>query len=357
MPTHITRQGLIDTLLAYGESAVAARIPSISPDEMDRIADRADDYGATNPLIAKALALAAVEVVEGRPRPLARARRKFGQARLADADAGSDPSARRSPTFRRWPENFWGTTMERVERLAATIKASRPVDPSVPERPPTESNTKELAANAVSLVEESLVRIGCTRVAALHFTWPINDEFSGIANLEVTRYGADGVRIDLNVGGRYVALEDLVAKLSGRRPSRRGPGSYQILMCNIVPPADRQPGGPLGTVLGFWFQLQLDGAAIADLLVRAFERYGRPWAEARGTSDALLEWRLENRWFGNGLALPVLFLLRGEHERALAVLEEIVLESPNTPGVVAEELPAFAERFRRYVSEGTAAGF
>jgi hypothetical protein len=344
MPIHTTRQSLIDDLLAYGESAVADRISSISAEQMDRIADRADDYVTENPLIAKALALAAVEVLEGEPRPLARARRQFGQAHARTTDLSS--------TFRAWPESFWGTIMERIDRLARAPRAFQQVDPSVP----APANTKELAAMAVRLVEERLLSAGCTRVAALHLTWPINDQFYGIANLDVTRYGADGVRIDLNVGARYVPLEDLIAKLSGRRVSRRGPGSYQILMGNIVPPEDRQPGGPLGSSIGFWFQPQLDNAAIADLLVRAFERYGRPWAEARANSDALLEWRLENRWFGNGLALPVLFLLRGEHERALAVLEEIVLESPNMPGVVAEELPAFAERFRRYVSEARAAG-
>ena len=65
MPIHATRQTLIDDLLAYGESGLAARISSISPEQMDRIADRADLYVIDNPLIAKALALAAVAVLEG----------------------------------------------------------------------------------------------------------------------------------------------------------------------------------------------------------------------------------------------------------------------------------------------------
>lgn len=156
------------------------------------------------PLFAKALALAAVEVLEGEPRPLARARRRFAQ---------SDGARDRSSSFRPWPESFWGTIHERIERLARTHRTSQRGVPSVP----APANTKELAAMTVRLVEERLVNAGCTRVAALHLTWPINDQFYGIANLDMTPYGGDGVRIDLNVGARYVPLEDLVAKLSGRR--------------------------------------------------------------------------------------------------------------------------------------------
>ena len=108
MPVYTTRQNLIDTLLAYGEPALADRIPSISPEEMDGIADRADHYAFQGMLFAKAVSLATVDVLEGRSRPLARTRRKF--------DRSKPPASDGSGGFRQWPEKFWGTIKERVER-------------------------------------------------------------------------------------------------------------------------------------------------------------------------------------------------------------------------------------------------
>ena len=70
-------------LRAYGEDAVAEKLPTISDEAFFRIGERAFDYSCmpttlksgAGMLIAKALALAAVEVIEGAPRALRRKRR------------------------------------------------------------------------------------------------------------------------------------------------------------------------------------------------------------------------------------------------------------------------------------------
>jgi hypothetical protein len=71
------RETLAEALTTYGEDAVAARIPELPQAQYDCIEMRAFDYACQGMYIAKALSLAAVEVVEGSPRPLKRKRRKF----------------------------------------------------------------------------------------------------------------------------------------------------------------------------------------------------------------------------------------------------------------------------------------
>jgi hypothetical protein len=67
-------------LRTYGEEALAQRVPRLTEAELSRIGELAF-VRATDPrsggLLAKALALAAVEVMEGEPRPLTWSRRKL----------------------------------------------------------------------------------------------------------------------------------------------------------------------------------------------------------------------------------------------------------------------------------------
>jgi len=70
---------------------------------MDEIANKADDHAFAGLMIDTALALGAVEVLEGAPRLLARKRR-----RLADASQANNL------VFAAWPNDFWGTIMERT---------------------------------------------------------------------------------------------------------------------------------------------------------------------------------------------------------------------------------------------------
>ena len=79
MPVSTTRELLQADLRTYGEDELAARVPTLGEAEMRTIAEAADRYLYTpeRPLLAKAVALAAVEVLEGASRPLKRNRRRL----------------------------------------------------------------------------------------------------------------------------------------------------------------------------------------------------------------------------------------------------------------------------------------
>ena len=102
MPLYTTRRMLAGALYTYGEFDLAAKVAGVTPDEMDAIADRADVHADEGLMFATALALAAVEVLEGEPRPLARSRRRMSDASRADL-----------LVFPPWPDGFWGAIRER----------------------------------------------------------------------------------------------------------------------------------------------------------------------------------------------------------------------------------------------------
>lgn len=104
MPISASRRTLMFQLLAYGERDLAQRIRTLTPDEMDRIAWRADSYIATAGESGQALALASVDVLEGASRPLARSRRNM-----------KDGMAAERVRFDPWPVGFWGRTFEDIE--------------------------------------------------------------------------------------------------------------------------------------------------------------------------------------------------------------------------------------------------
>jgi hypothetical protein len=72
-------------LRCYGEDELTEKVPKLTDDQLRRIghvgggfAMRSDTPSGAGMMLAKALALAAVKVIEGRERPLARARRRPG---------------------------------------------------------------------------------------------------------------------------------------------------------------------------------------------------------------------------------------------------------------------------------------
>ncbi len=86
MPVSTTRELLIIDLRTYGEDAVARAITDADADLLQQIFDRADLYlysdeyakpSGASPFLAEALSRAAVEIVEGAPRPLRWKRRKL----------------------------------------------------------------------------------------------------------------------------------------------------------------------------------------------------------------------------------------------------------------------------------------
>jgi len=68
---------IADDLRNYGEDEVASKVMHLRRDQLERLFELAAVHSQTGMLFAKALALAAVEVVEGHTRALRRERRKF----------------------------------------------------------------------------------------------------------------------------------------------------------------------------------------------------------------------------------------------------------------------------------------
>ena len=74
---------IADDLWLYGEEKLATRALALSDQELERMREIAlryahvsDKPSGAGMMISKAIALAAVEVMEGRPRPLTRTRRR-----------------------------------------------------------------------------------------------------------------------------------------------------------------------------------------------------------------------------------------------------------------------------------------
>jgi hypothetical protein len=78
MPSDDERRAIAVDLWRYGEDDLARRAINLVDHELDRTAEIAGKYAATScsvragVLLSKAIALAVVEVLEGKPRPLAR---------------------------------------------------------------------------------------------------------------------------------------------------------------------------------------------------------------------------------------------------------------------------------------------
>jgi len=71
-----TRQQLVAALQTFGEDAVAGQVKSLSDAKMRKLYQRAGEIFDEHSNYVRALCLAAVEVIEGLPRPLVRTRRK-----------------------------------------------------------------------------------------------------------------------------------------------------------------------------------------------------------------------------------------------------------------------------------------
>lgn len=74
-----SRQVVRLNLLSYGEDELAAKTPDLTDDEMVKIGKRAFEltFSTAAGKLYLAVALAAVEIMEGEPRPLQRTRRKL----------------------------------------------------------------------------------------------------------------------------------------------------------------------------------------------------------------------------------------------------------------------------------------
>jgi hypothetical protein len=86
MPVSTTRELLIIDLRTYGEDAIAEAVAGATDMQLAQVFDRADHYlyaddfakpSGASPFLAEALSRAAVEIIEGAPRPLRWKRRKL----------------------------------------------------------------------------------------------------------------------------------------------------------------------------------------------------------------------------------------------------------------------------------------
>src|SRR2546423_1559339 len=68
---------LVADLASYGEVDASERVRSLSTADIERVYELAFEHALTGMLLAKASCLAAIEVLEGRPRGLKRNRRDF----------------------------------------------------------------------------------------------------------------------------------------------------------------------------------------------------------------------------------------------------------------------------------------
>jgi len=71
------RDNVVQDLVEYGEDEAAGQVMNLSKEDYDRLGQIAFEHACTGMLLAKALALAAVEIIEGKPRELKRKRRVF----------------------------------------------------------------------------------------------------------------------------------------------------------------------------------------------------------------------------------------------------------------------------------------
>ena len=76
----MSRQTLAAQLWAYGEEAASERVAMLSADEYQRVCQIGFQYALTGMDLGKAGCLAAIEVMEGRPRELRRSRRIWTEA-------------------------------------------------------------------------------------------------------------------------------------------------------------------------------------------------------------------------------------------------------------------------------------
>lgn len=98
-----TRQDLAANLAAYGEHEASALVSSMPAEEFDRACEIGFQRALTGMLLAKASCLAAVEVLEGKPRALKRTRRIWGSVPAALLE--SDPKFK---AIDKWLEDYSG---------------------------------------------------------------------------------------------------------------------------------------------------------------------------------------------------------------------------------------------------------
>jgi hypothetical protein len=299
VPIHTTRDSLALDLRSYGEDDLAARIRTLPEADLERIFDRADHYvyGDGGGLLAKALAQSAVEVIEGAPRDLKRARRRIRGVYPGDGEqragirerlAGLFPGAREEPAA------------PRAVFLAAAGEIAARFEPAGWRYAPSGPHLR--------------------RASGRFTTW---------LRFGTSTRNAPGALVVMNVSARVTSRE--LARWRSERPDRvrRGDGVAAGQIGNL---------GPRPT----WLDWNLADArrrpaAITDVVARV-EELALPWLDSFRDGDALADRlrgeRLPCMWVGDAIEVLVWLGHRGaaeEHAR-------LCLQAPGVADAFAREL-------------------
>jgi len=289
----VDRQHLALDLKTYGEEELAQRVLGVSDEQLRRIGERASEHAYTGMLIAKALVLATIEVVEGSPRPPRLSRRKLKGI---------------------YPEH----EKAEAEPLKSPYRTS-----------------KELEQAILGALSEGLSGYGFRKRMRGIFTKELSPETLGWFGIPA---GLDRrmVYVDMyvNVGVRHQPTEHLVAELSGSKFHPYAPPTYGLSIDSLRPRRGE---------LGWKFSNEIDNEAVLQDMVSAIRDYALPFLASYTTATSIAA-AIERKSYplppvGDLIwiyRLPVLLLLTGSPNKAREAVDRI-LKSIETRHLPADD--------------------
>jgi len=292
------RKTLALDLRTYGEDALARRVLSLDVETLARIQERAGHYLYTgeNGLIAKAVTLAAIEVLEGTARQPRWKRRKLKG--IWPEQPLTKPKSHNEPHM---------TSREAENAIAAGLK---------------EAGYKKAPRE--------------TRI----FLKPLTEDITGWVGCALYRTRSGEIEITATVGVRHNRHHDLIDRL---RPHKQ-PSSEATAVINLGYLL------PENTANMVW-RLDCDTPPdeVATGLANYIVRYGEPWMRARITREAIIE-QLRHDQRGprpiHPQRLPVALLLAGRFHEAREALDVELNKIAGQTDPAAEAFRQFAERFQ-----------
>jgi hypothetical protein len=286
VPVRTDRASLAVDLRSYGEDELAARVDGMSDEDLVRVFERADHYLALDEsgLIAKGLALAAVEVLEGAARPLRRKRRRL-KGVYPERARGAVPAGGR-------------TDSDSIDAFVRTIADRKQLPRSAPGPEPPREVFAHAAAEIARHFEPSGWRFARSGPHLSRKAGP----FTMLLSLSSSAYNAPGTLVVLGVAA--LVRSSALKRCRSQQPAVVGYGDAVAagLLHNLT--ADR---------LAFDWNLA-DPAGRADTIadcIAHIEALALPWFGTFADTDRLVEHlrseRMPNMWAG--VAIEVLVWL------------------------------------------------
>ena len=299
MSVIVDRETLALDLRTYGEDKLAERIRSLDDDTLGRIQERADHYlyNGEHMLIARAVSLAAVEVLEEAPRELRWKRRKLKGI---------------------WP----GQPTQRANVVT-----------------PVNRRQVERAINA------ALTEAGYTKAAgeAHIFLKSLTEDVKGWVSYLAQRAKTGEIEVTPTVGIRHERLHELIDRLEPARQPYAQPTATIILGYLM----------PQNSAAVVWrFDAETPTSEQAENLAEHVQRYGEPWMRERVSQEAIIEVvRADQRGSMpvHPGRLPAALLLAGRREDAREALDAELKKAEGRSDAAAENFRRFADRFRAEV--------